>query len=432
METKKTRNRTKEKAVFIAAAPNAEADDLALCRSLLFEPSTWGRPFDLSSSVFLQKEISRHFGVDRAYFFETGRAALYALLSACGIGQGAEVVLQAYTCLAVPLGIRWANALPVYADITQNSYNAGPEELKTAITGRTRAVIVQHTFGEIADIERISKMLTEINTQRPDDKKILLIEDCAHALGATYKGKPVGQWGDGAFFSFGQEKVLSTTQGGMALVQDKKFEKHLSEITKNAAQPSKISAFRALIHPLLWKDITRTYYFPAKTRLTLGRGLILLYRGLGLLKQHADPNTIDTEAPSVRRLSDAQGRMLINQWKKISRYLEHRKKIASMYNSLLPEKYRTTHIPHTYLRFPLRAEDPPALTAHLKKHKIIIGNWYSSPIHPAGTDLAKLGYTPGSCPNAEYAAKHSLNLPTGINISPENAEWIAKLVCQAA
>lgn len=431
METKRSRNKIKEKAVFIAATPNAEADDLALCRSLLAEPCTWGKSFELSSSVFLQKQIKRIFGVEQAYFFETGRAALYALLSACGIGEGNEVVLQAYTCLAVPLGIRWANAVPVYADIARDSYNAGPAELKAAITNRTRAVIVQHTFGEIADMEEISKMLAEMNMQRPKGKKILLIEDCAHALGGKYKGKPVGRLGDGAFFSFGQEKVISTTQGGMALVQSKEIEKRLSKIAHNACNPSKKSAFRALIHPLLWRDITRTYYFPTNTHLTLGRGLILLYRVLGLLKQHADPKKVDTETPSIRCLSNPQGQMLINQWKKMARYMEHRQQIASIYNSLLPEKHRIAHTPHTYLRFPLHAEDPSTLTNHLKKHHIIIGNWYSAPIHPAGTDLAKLGYTHGSCPNAEQSVKHSLNLPTGINVNPEDAERIAKLVCQA-
>ena len=220
METNTQKGQKRKKPVFIAATPNVETDDLALCRSLLFSPDTWTKSFSLSDSTYLQQQVQKRFGVHEAFFFNTGRAALYALLSAFGIGKGDHVLIQAYTCLAIPLGIKWAGARPIYADVAEDSYNAGTAEIEQALTSRTRAVIVQHTFGEPADLARISKLIAEENEKRGEDRQIFLIEDCAHSLGAEYHGKPVGRWGDGAFFSFGQEKVISCTQGGMAFARE--------------------------------------------------------------------------------------------------------------------------------------------------------------------------------------------------------------------
>jgi perosamine synthetase len=79
--------------------------------------------------------------------FYRGRTAMYALLRALKVGAGNEVIVQAYTCLAVPLPILALGAKPVYADVDPRTYSAHPEKIRTLITQRTRAIVVQHTFG---------------------------------------------------------------------------------------------------------------------------------------------------------------------------------------------------------------------------------------------------------------------------------------------
>ena len=120
------------------------------------------------------------------------------------IGEGDEVLVQAFTCVAVPNSVLWAQATPVYADIDA-TLNIDPIDVEKKITNRTKAIIVQHTFGIPADMDALVALAKKHN--------ILLIEDCAHSLGATYKGKKVGTFGDAAFFSFGRDKVVSSVFG---------------------------------------------------------------------------------------------------------------------------------------------------------------------------------------------------------------------------
>src|SRR5581483_4013141 len=113
---------------------------------------------------------------------------------------------QAFTCVAVPNSVLWTGAKAIYADIDETG-NLDPKDLEKKITKKTKAVIIQHTFGIAANMDAIQKVLK--------GKKIILIEDCAHALGASYKGKKLGTFGEFAFFSFGRDKVISSVFGGM-------------------------------------------------------------------------------------------------------------------------------------------------------------------------------------------------------------------------
>ena len=115
----------------------------------------------------------------------------------------------------------------MFADVHPVTFNLDPEALERAITPKTRAVVPTHLFGLPCDLDEILSMAHRHN--------LFVIEDCAHTLGATYRGRPVGTFGDAAFFSFQTLKPLNTYGGGMALVQDSGLAQRVADLA--AAEP---------------------------------------------------------------------------------------------------------------------------------------------------------------------------------------------------
>jgi perosamine synthetase len=145
---------------------------------------------------------------DQATPFAKGRVALYAILRAIGVGEGDEVVVPGFTCVVVPAAICYTGARPVYHDIDPVSLQGSAVAAAAAITGRTRAVIVQHNFGSLAPFGDLRELCAT--------RGIALIEDCAHAMGARLHDAPVGTFGDAAFASLQWSKPTTTGLGGIA------------------------------------------------------------------------------------------------------------------------------------------------------------------------------------------------------------------------
>src|SRR5947207_1312573 len=116
----------------------------------------------------------------RAFDFYRGRTALYALLRALEIGPGDEVIVQGYTCLAVVLPIMGLDAVPIYVDVLPANYSMDPASMAARITSRTRAIIIQHTFGIPADLAQLLDIAR--------DCRLPVIEDCCHVYGSMYQG----------------------------------------------------------------------------------------------------------------------------------------------------------------------------------------------------------------------------------------------------
>jgi dTDP-4-amino-4,6-dideoxygalactose transaminase len=198
--------------ITISLSPNAQPDDVALARRRLFDRARW---FDQSEVEALEREFAALFGAEyTALAVNSGRSGQWTILKALGYGVGDQVAVQSFTCVAVPNSVIWLGASPVYVDIDA-TYNLTAETLRARITPQTRAVIVQHTFGILADLEPIRALC--------DERGLVLIEDCCHGLGARYRGKPIGSFGKAAFFSFGRDKILSSVFGGMIITADREF-----------------------------------------------------------------------------------------------------------------------------------------------------------------------------------------------------------------
>ena len=155
-----------------------------------------------------EEEYARHLGVNYAISLANGTVALELALIALGIGEGDEVITTSRTFIASASCVVRVGATPVIADVDRDSQNITADTIRPLITSRTRAIIAVHLAGWPCDMDSI------IDLARSHGLKV--IEDCAQATGATYKGRAVGSLGDVAAFSFCQDKIITTGgEGGL-------------------------------------------------------------------------------------------------------------------------------------------------------------------------------------------------------------------------
>src|SRR2546429_1736720 len=358
------------------------------------------------------------FGGAGAVSFESGRVNLWAILKALEIGEGDEVIVQAFTCVVVPDAVLWAGAKPVYVDI-RDDFNADSAAIEKAITSRTRAIVVQHTFGVPAEIDKI----LEIGRK----SKIVVIEDCAHTVGGVYKKGVIGSWAPVSFFSFGQEKAISSTRGGIVVTKDAGFAEKLRELQASLKFPTRRSIVRYLFHPILWSIVSPTYYW------ILGKGLLWLAYRLRLTEFLVTPAELSAGKPPQfpARLANAQARLALSQLERVDRFNKRRVELAVYYHRHLSKILgikMLEDLSTPLLRFPLRLGDPAGLREYARKRHIILGNWYDAPIYPRGVALEKVYYKKESCLVAEKLAREAIDLPLNPTMSTREAARAVKVV----
>jgi perosamine synthetase len=159
-----------------------------------------------------------------------GRMAFYYILKALDLPPGSEIIFPSLTFWVVPELARVAGLSVVFADVDPRTFNIDPDSVERLITDKTRAIVPTHLYGLPCDMDRIIDLAARHN--------LIVLEDCAHALGATYKGKPVGTFGSGALFSFQTLKPLNCYGGGLALVGDRAVAARVRQIVDALPWPS--------------------------------------------------------------------------------------------------------------------------------------------------------------------------------------------------
>jgi len=155
-----------------------------------------------------EREFAAFAGCERAIALANGTVALECALKALGVGMGHEVVTTSRTFIASASCAVTVGARPVFADVDRESQNITAESIQKVLTPRTRAIITVHLAGWPCEMDEILTLARE--------RGIHVVEDCAQAHGATYRGRPVGSFGDVAAFSFCQDKIMTTAgEGGM-------------------------------------------------------------------------------------------------------------------------------------------------------------------------------------------------------------------------
>jgi Predicted pyridoxal phosphate-dependent enzyme apparently involved in regulation of cell wall biogenesis len=167
-----------------------------------------------SEVTSFEKEYADFVGVKYAVALANGSVALELALKTLGIGVGDEVIVTCYTFIASAGAVVMRGAVSVMADIDPDTLNISADTVRAVISPRTRAIIAVHLAGMPCDMDPLLELAKEY--------ELKVIEDCAQAHGATYKGRPVGSLGDVAAFSFCQDKIMTTGgEGGMLTTNDK-------------------------------------------------------------------------------------------------------------------------------------------------------------------------------------------------------------------
>jgi dTDP-4-amino-4,6-dideoxygalactose transaminase len=358
------------------------------------------------------------------YAFNQGRVALFATLKALGVGPGDEVVLTAFTCVVVANAVRYLGARCSYVDIDPRTYGTDPALLDAVLTPKTRAVIVQHSFGIPATVGPI--------IARAAKDRIPVVEDCALVLGSRYDGRPVGSFGDAAFWSGQWSKPLPVGLGGFLRVNNSRLVPLLERQWAEARQKGMIDQI-TLAAQFRLRQTLRSI-LPQWARVQI-QGLDRTLARIGLIKGSPRAEEVQGETPGdfLVRAGALQTRAWKRGLARCQRDIEHRRRIARFYEDRLPEMgFRTVdRRPNedvVFSRYPVRVSNKTEFI-QLAGHKgVEIGNWMDRPLHEAVGPLERWNYRSGSCPEGEQAARETINLPTHQFIKEKEAVTILEFL----
>jgi dTDP-4-amino-4,6-dideoxygalactose transaminase len=330
--------------------------------------------FILGENVsLLEKEIARYHGTAHGIGVANGTDALLLALRACGVGKGDEVVTTPFTFIATAEVIAQIGAVPVFVDIERDTFNMDPSKIEEAITPRTKALLPVHLFGHPAEMDPI------LDLARTHGLRV--IEDCAQAFGAEYRGKKVGTLGDCGCFSFFPSKNLACYgDGGMVITAG--------------------------------DDLAKT------VRMLRNHGTSVKYHH-SLLGYNS-------------RLDEIQAAILRVKLKRIDVWNESRRRNAALYgegirrDGIVPPAARP-HVAPVYHQYTLRCgADRGKLAEALGKAQIASAVYYPVPLHLQEV----FSNLPGkrSLPESEAAAAEVLSLPMCPDLSGEEIRKICHAV----
>jgi len=344
----------------------------------------------------IEKSIATYSGAKYGIGVANGSDALFIASNAVGIGQGDGVITTPFTFFATAGSIARAGAKPIFVDIEPDTYNLDPKKLREYIrynclfntntnqligkqTGMPiKAIIPVHLFGQMCKMDKIMDIAKEYNLK--------VVEDSAQSIGAEYKGKKAGSYGDLATFSFFPTKNLGTYgDGGMIITSNPEYAEYCRIFRSHGANPK--------------------YYHTV----------------IGINS----------------RLDEIHAAILNVKFKYLDKWLEDRFRVALRYQ-LLFEKHYSAHkirLPlnnvynlasqknHTFNQYVIYAEDRDKLQKYLKEKGIGTNIYYPLCLHLQEC-FKHLGYKEGDFPVAEEASKHVLALPMYPELTKEEQEYI--------
>ena len=360
-------------------------------------------------------QVTYYLGIDYCLPYWKGRVALYAILEALNLQAGDEVILPGFTCVAAPNALQYRGVTPVYVDIDETTYTIDPSLIEEKITPRTRAVIIQNTFGLAPDYDAILPIAWR--------RGLTVIEDAAHGFGALYKGKPAGSLADAAFFSTQWNKPFSTGIGGFAVTNDpaigEKLRANLIHYTRPTLFERLLLRAELTAHAHL---LTPSLYWPA----------VSVYRALthrGLIPGSSSRHELAGRMPPdfKKGFSPVQAKWAARALADVDAVLKHRKDVAGRYDAMMDDlgmqkPARPEYAEHSFLRYPALARDRASLLAEARRRRIEIGDWFNCVLHPRGPALETFGYKAGACPVGERVAARIINLPTHPKINEKEIQ----------
>ena len=199
-------------------------------------------------------ELKSYFGVSYAWPTSSCHGALHIILMALGVGPGDEVIVPDLTWIGSVSPVSWLGATPIFADVDKVSICLDPDKAERAITSKTKAIIVVHPYGNVAEMERFMEIGRRHN--------LPIIEDAAEAVGSEYKGRKAGSIGDFGVISTHGTKMLTTGEGGAILTSRSDYVEKITTIESQGRMPGK--------HIQFWVDELGLKYKMSNIQAALG------------------------------------------------------------------------------------------------------------------------------------------------------------------
>ncbi|GHT91530.1 glutamine--scyllo-inositol aminotransferase [Spirochaetia bacterium] len=317
-----------------------------------------------------EKKYAEYCGVKYGVGVDNGTNAIILALYSLGIGKGDEVITVSNTAIPTVSAIVTTGARPVFVDIDPQTYVMDTANIEQAITKNTKAILPVHLFGQCADMDAIHEIAQRHN--------LYIVEDCAQAQGAEYKGKKAGSLSDVSTTSFYPTKILGTYgDGGMILTNNEETEKKLRRLRFYGAE--------------------KTYYA--------------------------------IEHGYNSRLDELHASILLTKLPHLDHYIERRREIAALYNTLLkdtglilPEE--AAYGKHAYYLYVVRHQQRDIIIEKLKENDILVNISYPWPVHTMAA-YQYLGYKNGDLPKTEKAANEIFSLPMYPSLTNEEVMTVS-------
>ena len=355
--------------------------DLSLQHRALREPALAALTATYDANRFCLgrdvEDFERNFGATLGYprvlGMNSGTSPLHVACMVAGFGPGDEVITSPFTFISSAWGISYTGATPVFADIEEGTFNLDPAALAAAVTPRTKGIIIVHLFGQPARMDEILAVARRHN--------LVVIEDCAQAVGARYRGTPVGLLGDAGTFSFYPTKNLGACgEGGAFVSRHEEWQTRARHIRVHGSD-------RRYHHDIVGGNF---------------------------------------------RMDGFQGALLNVKLPHLATWTARRQAIAARYlagirlaDTLLP--VQPDYGRSVFHQFTLRHPRRDALREHLAKREVGTDLIYPVPLHLQKC-YAGLSRGPGSFPVAERAAANCVSLPIFPELTDEQVDHVISAV----
>ena len=359
-----------------------ENDDIQSITNVIKRGSYWTTGPEIEQ---LENKTAKYIGKKHAVTFSSGTSALHAALLAHDITNG-EVIVPSFTFISTANTVILAGARPVFTEIEDETYGLDSEDVKNKITKKTKAIIPVHIGGRIC---KEIKALREI----ADDHKLIMIEDAAESLGAHLNKKMAGNYGQTSIFSFCQNKIITSGEGGITLTDNKNVYNKLKLIRSHGRVEQE--NFFSTTKDLDYIQIGYNY-----------------------------------------RMSSLTAALVLSQMKKINKIIKMRKNKAQYYNQKL-SKNNNIKIPtelknsnHVYQMYTIQLKNKQTrdkIQQKLTREKILT-KIYFNPIHLKTYYRKKHGYKKGDLPKTEKISGKVLTLPLYPTLKKTEIDHITKII----
>ncbi|MED4877002.1 UDP-4-amino-4,6-dideoxy-N-acetyl-beta-L-altrosamine transaminase [Anoxybacillus geothermalis] len=334
--------------------------------------------------------VAQYVGAKYAIAFSNGTAALHGACFAAGISEGDEVITTPMTFAASANCVLYQGGIPVFADIDEKTYNIDPNKIEEKITDKTKAIIPVDFTGQPVELDRILEIARKYN--------LIVIEDAAHALGATYKGRKIGSISDMTMFSFHPVKHITSGEGGIITTNNKEYYEKLLQFRSHGITRN--------------KEKLNEYHGP-------------WYYEMQFLGYNY-------------RMTDIQAALGTSQLKKIDKFIELRRKYVAMYNEafkdmdeiITPFQHEdgesSWHLYIIRLKLNKLTASRREIFEALQQQNIGV-NVHYIPVH-FQPYYQQLGYKKGICPNAEKLYEEMITLPLFPAMNEKDVNDVIKAV----